>query len=157
MKLGKFLAVSGMVLTMMIASARNVQADEVTDAAILLQQQQLLAQQAEQAQQALLIQQAQQAALAQLVQQQQAIMLAQYQAGLMAQYQAALEAQQAMAKIKENGFQQTFLLNSIQTMQRAQYENMINTEKLDYKPMLLEEYTKAQKNGLNSFAGYTGW
>ncbi len=137
----------GITSVVLLSSTKNVYADEAADAQAILnaqleqiskQQQEILKNQ----QQALLLQQ-------------QAILAMQQQA-FIDQYQAALRAQAYLATIQANATSQAYLLNSIEAVQKAQYQYMLQKENLDYQDHLMKEYTESQKQALDAFKGYGG-
>lgn len=130
------MAVTALVMAAVVffGAGKTVYADETADAQAQALQMQLLMQTPEY--QALL--KAQQEAFQQ-----------QYQAALLT-YNNALYLQQ----MSEN---QIYLLNSVQFQQRANYEAMINKQGLDYKGMLLQNYSDGLYNGLTSYMGYFGY
>ena len=137
----------GITSVVLLSSTKNVYADEAADAQAILnaqleqiskQQQEILKNQ----QQALLLQQ-------------QAI-LAMQQQTFIDQYQTALRAQAYLATIQANATSQAYLLNSIEAVQKAQYQYMLQKENLDYQDHLMKEYTESQKQALDAFKGYGG-
>lgn len=94
---------------------------------------------------------------AQLLQLQLLMQTPEYQAALMQQYQAALLVYNNALYLQKMGANQTFLLNSIQTQQKANFESMINKEGLDYKSELMTKYTQLQNEALKSYMGYYGY
>lgn len=147
-----------MASALMIAMPDTVKADEAYDAQ--LQQLQLLMQTPEY-QAALKAQQEAQAAF--LAQQQQLALQA--QAAALAQYQQAWQQQYAAAQLVYNNalylqqmaVNQTYLLNSIQAQQRANYEAMVKRAGLDYQNMLIKDFTDDQYKALKAFTGYYGF
>lgn len=133
----KLFLVTLLAMVVAVAGTKTVKADELTDA--------LLAQQAALYQQQL-----------EILQNYQAAMLAQYQQAIADQYAKAVLVQQGFAKQQQAAIQQAYLLNSIQAMQNAQYQSMINASNLDYKGHLLEEYKKYQDQSKTAFLGYEG-
>lgn len=127
------IAAACITLSLSVVTADTVKADELTDAQLL--QLQLLMQTPEY----------------------QAALMQQYQAALMQQYQAALLVYNNALYLQKMGANQTFLLNSIQTQQKANFESMINKEGLDYKSELMTKYTQLQNEALKSYMGYYGY
>ena len=140
----KLFLVTLLAMVVAVAGTKTVKADELTDA-LAAQQAALLAQQAALYQQQL-----------EILQNYQAAMLAQYQQAIADQYAKAVLVQQGFAKQQQAAIQQAYLLNSIQAMQNAQYQSMINASNLDYKGHLLEEYKKYQDQSKTAFLGYEG-
>ena len=164
MKIMKKMKAVGLILAAALfvaGSGRIVHADELTAAQ---QQQLLLLMQTPEYQAALAAQQAQLAAqqaaqaqqLAKQYQAAQQAALAQYQAAWNAQYQAALQVYTNAKYLQARAVNQTYLLNSTQAQQRAQYEAMINKLPLDYKAHLMQQYTDAQYRALKAYMGYNG-
>lgn len=136
-KLLRIIAVATLGVVVLLSSPKNAKADEVTDA--------ILAQQAALYQQQLAAIQAYQQAL--LIQQQQA-MADQYAKALLVFQQQ--QAQQQLA------LQQAYMLKSIQQAQKAKYESLLVQTNKEYQDHLLSEYTKYQKQAIESFKGYEG-
>ena len=126
--------VAGVVL---MTPAKNVKADELTDA--------LLAQQAAMYQQQLEMAQAYQVAL-----------LAQYQQAAADQYAKALLVYNEAQANQLRAIQQAYMLNSIQQQQKAQYNCMVQQTGLDYQQHLMDEYSKYQQQAIAAFKGYEG-
>lgn len=146
-------------LLMVFSSVISIKAEDVPADVLAVQQllkeqqefcakqQQILQQQAANAQ-ALTAQKIaadQQAAVAQNAQNlqaYQAALLLQYQQAYADQYAKALFIQQALAKQQVSSFEHTLLLNSIQAMQKAQYESLVKNGNYEYADYLLSEYSK---------------
>ena len=133
----KIVTAVAFTLVVLLAPAKTVKADELSDA--------IAAQQA-------------------LVYQQQLQAIQAYQAALMAQYQQAMADQYAKALLvfneaqaeQQRAIQQAYMLNSIQQKQKAQYTNMVQTTGLDYQQHLIDEYNKYQKQAIAAFKGFEG-
>lgn len=86
----------------------------------------------------------------------QALLKAQQEA-FQQQYQAALLTYNNALYLQQMSVNQIYLLNSVQFQQRANYEAMVNKQGLDYKGMLLQNYSDGLYNGLTSYMGYFGY
>lgn len=137
------IAAACITLSLSVVTADTVKADELTDAQLLQLQ--------------LLMQTPEYKAALKAQEEAQAAAIAQYQAALMQQYQAALLVYNNALYLQKMGVNQTFLLNSIQTQQKANFESMINKEGLDYKSELMTKYTQLQNEALKSYMGYYGY
>lgn len=120
-----------------------------------------------QAQDALLAQQQNFAFNAQsvgLVQQQQMLMT-QAQAAALAEYQLAMQQQYMLAQqtyndaryLQQQAVYQSAMLNGVQAQQRLNYENMLTSEKNNYRDMINKTFTDEQRKNWFVYTGYYGY
>lgn len=148
----KILTALCMTAILFAAPCRDVLASDAVDPQVQL----ALLMQTPEYQAALAAQQAQLQALAAQQAAQQAAILAAQQAAWNAQLQAAQQVYANAQYLHEHAIMQAYLLNATQFQQRCQYQAMINKMGLDYKNMLMTNYTDAQYDALRSFMGYNG-